>query len=228
MFAVLVNSVVVIFGSLLGIIFRKKITAEMNDIVCCAAGTVTLILGIQMAMQMENVVRITLSMMLGGITGTILDIDGKILRLGDFLGDRFKAKDGTGTFAYGFLNASVLFCVGAMTILGSVDAGVKGDYNLLYTKSILDGFMSIALCAAMGIGVIFSALAILIYQGALVLLAQNIQQFLTETMLNEISAVGGLIVVMISLGLLNVRKIKTANYLPALIYAVAAVLVMGN
>ena len=200
----------------------------MNDIVCCGAGAVTLILGIQMAMQMENVVRITMAMLLGGITGTILDIDGKILRLGDFLGSRFKAKDGTGNFAYAFLNASVLFCVGAMTVLGSVDAGVKGDFNLLYTKSILDGFMSIALCAAMGIGVIFSAITILIYQGALVLVAQSIQQFLTETMLNEISAAGGLIVVMISLGLLNVRKIKTANYLPALIYAVVAVLIMGN
>ena len=228
MIAVLVNCASVIAGSLVGLIFCKKINDNLSDIVCCGAGVVTMVIGFQMAFQYKSVVILALSLIMGGIIGTWLDIDGKILALGKFLETKFGKKEGQSgkqNFAYAFLNASVLFCVGAMAVLGSFNAGINKDYTLIFTKSILDGFMAIVFAAAMGVGTAFSAITVFVYQGLLTLCSTWIAPYVTEEMLTELSAVGGAAIVMIGMNLLKLRTIKTANYLPAIILAVVFVII---
>ena len=228
MIAVLVNCASVIAGSLVGLIFCKKINDSLSDIVCCGAGVVTMVIGFQMAFQYKSIVILALSVIMGGIIGSWLDIDGKILALGKVLEKKFGKKEEQNSkqnFAYAFLNSSVLFCVGAMAVLGSFNAGINKDYTLIFTKSILDGFMAIVFAAAMGVGTAFSALTVLVYQGLLTLCSTWIAPYVTEEMLTELSAVGGAVIVMIGINLLKIRTIKTANYLPAIILAVVFVII---
>ncbi|MGN0728214.1 DUF554 domain-containing protein [Treponema sp.] len=232
MIAVFVNCATVIFGSLIGIFFAKKISKNLSEIIQNAAGVVTCIIGIQSAFQYKSIVVLTLSLITGGLLGAWWDWDGKILSLGkvieNLLNKNSKKNGGKlkepacseWNFAYAFLNSSVLFCVGAMAILGSFKAGLEKDYTIIFTKSILDGFMAITFAAAMGPGTIFSCLSILVYQGALTLLAAAIQSFIDEAMLAEITAVGGALITMIGINLLGLKKIKTANYLPAVLVSV--------
>lgn len=253
MIAVFVNCATVIVGSLIGLIFSRKISNELSNIVSAAAGIVSLVIGLQMAFKYNSIIVLALALILGGILGSWWDIDGKILSLGKWLEKRF-AKGGANSaqaaqssatagadaenqaaqsgeaskaasaapkknFAYAFLNASVLFCVGAMAIIGSFKAGIDKDYTLIFTKSILDGFMAIVFTAAMGPGTIFSALSILVYQGLLTLSSTWIAPYISEAMLTEISATGGALIVMIGINLLQLRTLKTANYLPAIVLA---------
>lgn len=253
MIAVFVNCATVIVGSLIGLIFSRKISNELSNIVSAAAGIVSLVIGLQMAFKYNSIIVLALALILGGILGSWWDIDGKILSLGKWLEKRFAkggaqaaqaaqsgapagadaenqaAQSGEASkaasaapkknFAYAFLNASVLFCVGAMAIIGSFKAGIDKDYTLIFTKSILDGFMAIVFTAAMGPGTIFSALSILVYQGLLTLSSTWIAPYISEAMLTEISATGGALIVMIGINLLQLRTLKTANYLPAIVLA---------
>lgn len=214
MLAVFVNCAAVIVGSIIGLLFSKKFTEELNDMIQTACAVITLVLGFQMTFKFENIVFLSLSLIIGAIIGYATDIDGAILKLGNKLGTLVKSK---GNFAYAFLNSSVLFCVGAMAIVGSFQAGIQHDYKTIFTKSILDGFMSISFAAAMGIGTAFSALVILVYQGGLTLLSTLIAPYVSDTLINEISAVGGAVIIMIGINLLGIKKIKTANFLPSLV-----------
>ena len=242
MLAVFVNCGTVILGSIIGLLFSKKFTDELLDMIQTACGVITVIIGLQMAFKYESIVYLALSLIIGGVIGYAIDIDGAILRLGGWLqkittpkkkaaveGDLLASdisldEEKKHNFAYAFLNASVLFCVGAMTIIGSFKAGVEHDYTIIFTKSILDGFMAMSFAAAMGVGTAFSVILILIYQGGLTLLSGVLQPFVTETLLNELSACGGAIIIMIGLNLLALKKIKTANFLPALVIEVVFVL----
>jgi len=236
MLGTIVNCITVILGTFIGIVFSRKISDEVSDMICSAAGVVTLVIGFQMAFKSVNIIYMALALISGGILGAWWDIDGKILDIGRFLERRFGKKsagpeagaDGlpvaTSRFAYAFLNASVLFCVGAMAIVGSFKAGTEGDYTILYTKSVLDGFMGIVFGAAMGIGTAFSALSILVYQGLLTLGSGFIKPYVSERMILELTGIGGAFIVMIGINLLNLRKLKTANYLPALLVTVVLVL----
>lgn len=237
MLAVFVNCFAVIVGSLIGLLFAKKISDNMSEIIQTAAGVITVVLGLQMAFKFQNVIYLALSLFLGGIIGTALDLDDKILGIGNSIGkllpNKSKAKTddssndpaaGTRNFGYAFLNASCLFCVGAMAILGSFEAGISKNYTIIFTKSILDGFMAITFAASMGIGTMFSFVAIFVYQGLLTLLSTFLQPFVTEQMLAEITGVGGAMIVMIGINLLGLKKIKTANYLPGIIFVVIFVL----
>ncbi len=243
MLAVFVNCGTVILGSIIGLLFAKKFTDELLEMIQTACGVITIIIGLQMAFKYESIVYLALSLIIGAIIGYAIDIDGAILRLGGWLqkvttpkpkavaeGSAAATVDTTleeqkkHNFAYAFLNASVLFCVGAMTIIGSFKAGVEHDYTIIFTKSILDGFMAISFAAAMGVGTVFSVILILIYQGGLTLLSGVLQPFVTDSMLNEISACGGAIIIMIGLNLLGLKKIKTANFLPGLLIEVVFVI----
>jgi uncharacterized membrane protein YqgA involved in biofilm formation len=148
------------------------------------------------------------------------------MKFGRRLKNRFDRSAEGSSFALGFLNASVLFCSGAMAIVGSFKAGTEGDYSIIFTKSILDGFMSVIFAGALGKGVIFSALSVLLYQGALTILSVWIKPFVTEIMLSELTAIGGALVIMIGLGLLDLKKIKTADFIPALLVMVLLVLAL--
>ena len=247
MVAVFVNCFAIILGSFLGIMFSRKMNSELNITICDAAGVVTFVIGLQMALNYNNIIYVILSLIIGGILGNLADIDGKILQFGKFLekhlyhkkialqNSQIQLSETSSTelktkklsqknFAYAFLNASVLFCVGAMAIIGSFKAGIQKDYTIIFTKSVLDGFMSIGFAASMGVGTAFSCIAILLYQGALTLLSAFISPFVTDALITELSAVGGCMIMMIGLNLLEIKKIKTANYLPSMILVVIFVL----
>ena len=239
MLAVFVNCVAVVLGSLLGLLVAGRMSRKMEDVIQTGAGFITLILGMQMAFKYQNVCFLTLAIILGGIIGTIIDLDAKILSLGKLLarlvpqknsescpekGDGETVLSSNRNFAYAFLNASVLFCVGAMAILGSFKAGIEKDYSIIFTKSILDGFMAISFTAAMGIGTAFSAIAIFLYQGALTLLSVAVQPYVSDVMLAELTGSGGVLICMIGINLIGLKKIKTANYLPAVVFTVLFVL----
>ena len=247
MIAVFVNCFAVILGSFLGIMFSRKMNSELNVTISDAAGIVTFVIGLQMAFNYNNIIYVILSLIIGGILGNLANIDGKILQFGKFLekhlyhkkialqNSQIQLSEISSTelktkklsqknFAYAFLNASVLFCVGAMAIIGSFKAGIQKDYTIIFTKSVLDGFMSIGFAASMGVGTAFSCIAILLYQGALTLLSAFISPFVTDALITELSATGGCMIMMIGLNLLEIKKIKTANYLPAMILVVIFVL----
>ena len=244
MLAVFVNCGAVILGSIIGLLFSKKFTDELSDMIQTACGIITLVIGLQMAFKYNSIVYMALSLIIGAIIGYALDIDGAILRFGGWLqkittpkkknpieGDALASdivldEQKKHNFAYAFLNASVLFCVGAMSIVGSFKAGVEHDYTIIFTKSILDGFMAISFAAAMGIGTMFSIIFILIYQGGLTLLSGVLQPYVSELLINELSAVGGAIIIMIGINLLGLKKIKTANYLPALVIEILFVVLV--
>lgn len=224
MLAVFVNCGTVILGSIIGLLFAKKFTEELSDMIQTACGVITLVLGMQMAFKYDNIVYLALSLILGAIVGYALDIDGAILRLGKKLEKLTKKDSGVSSpnsnFAYAFLNSSVLFCVGAMSIVGSFEAGVNHNYTTIFTKSILDGFMAISFTAAMGIGTVFSIISIFVYQGALTLLSSFLQPYVSDLLIQELSACGGAIIIMIGINLLGLKKIKTANFLPALVFEI--------
>lgn len=224
MIATIINAASVVIGSLIGLLLNRRIGDRLKEVVYAGIGVISLVIGFSMALEMQRVLYLALSVVIGGILGTWWGVERGILRLGEVLRDRFQKKGSQGEFAYGFLSASVLFCVGAMTIVGSFQAGVEGDYELLLTKSVMDGTMAILLTAAMGVGVAFSAIMILVYQGGLTLLAVWLRPFVSDLMLSEVTAVGGALIVMIGINLLGLKKIKTADFVPALLVVVAFVL----
>lgn len=257
MLAVFVNCFTVIVGGLIGVLFSSRIKESLSVTVQNAAGVITLVLGFEMAFQYESIICLALSLILGGLIGTALDIDGAIYKLGQFFEKLVEKKskkaknpqatstasvDGEETsevadvknqlapkkdFAFGFLNASVLFCVGAMSIIGSFKAGIEKDYTIIFTKSILDGFMAIVFASSMGAGAIFSFITVFIYQGALTLLSTFIAPYVNDLLLNELSACGGAMIIMIGINLLKLKEIKTANFLPGLVLVVIYTLVAG-
>jgi len=230
MLGTFVNCATVILGTLIGLLFAKKNSTQLQEIILIPAGVVTLVVGFSMAFESQNIIYLMVALVLGGLLGTWLDIDGKILLLGRFLekyfgGSTQSHEKGNSRFAYAFLNASVLFCVGAMAIVGSFKAGTANDYTILLTKSTLDGFMAIVFASSMGIGTAFSALSILVYQGSLTLLSRIIAPWVSEYMIIELNGIGGALIVMIGINLLSLKTIKTANYLPSMLFTVLLVLI---
>lgn len=224
MIAVLVNGLTVILGSSLGLLIHKKLREDIKSIVYTSSGMISLVIGMKMAFESKQVLYVVISLFLGGVVGTLLNIEGWILHFGHFLEKHFTRKNVDNeeekTFALGFLNASVLFCVGAMTILGAFKAGAEHNYDLLLMKSVMDGFMAVLFSAAMGIGVMFSVITILVYEGSLTLLASWLGPLIGTAGLSEISGLGGILVIMIGLNLLDLKAIKTANFLPGLVFVV--------
>ena len=227
MIGVLTNVLTVLIGSSLGLLLKKGIPERVSGAVMCAIGLCTVYIGIDGALQGENTIVLIVSMVLGTICGTLLNIDGGINRLGQFAEKKMKRTDGKTSVAEGFMTASLLFCVGAMTIVGSLNAGLSGDNKVLFTKSILDLISSCMLASSLGIGVLFAALFVLVYQGGLVLLAGLLQSVLTDpAIIAEINCAGSVMIIGLGLNILGITKIKVADQLPAivlvpLVYALA-------
>lgn len=225
MLATLINALAIVLGSILGLLLKKGLNKKYETAVFSAAGVVTLVIGMQMAFKSTHMLAFALALIIGGLVGTLLNVEGGILSLGEVLKRRF-AKADDSSFAYGFLSASVLYCAGAMAIVGSFKAGTEGDYGILLTKSALDGFMSIIFASAMGIGVAFSALSVLVYQGILTIASVWIAPYVSPLMLAEVTGIGGALVIMIGINLLELKKLKTGDFLPALVVTVLFVLLM--
>ncbi len=223
MFATYINCLTVILGSLIGLLFKNRLKSSYKEVVFTSSGLITLVIGISMAMQTGSFLILIFSTILGGFVGYALSIEDGVLSLGTWieskLGKKHDDEQAAKNFALGFLNASLLFCSGAMTVVGSIQAGTTGDYQLLLVKSVMDGCMAIIFSAVYGPGVMASALVILVYQGFFTLAGGFISPILGEAGINELSAVGGVLLMMIGLGLLDIRKSKTGNFLPAMLIA---------
>lgn len=219
MIGVLVNTATVLIGSLIGLLFKKGIPKKLTDAVMLGIGLCTVYIGISGSLKGENTLILIGSIVLGAIIGTAIDLDKRLNALGELIGRRFKKSGGTVSAAEGFVTASLLFCIGSMTIVGSLTAGLTGDNETIFIKSLLDLVSSLILSVSLGIGVIFSAAFVFIFQGALVLLAQYLAPVLTPSAINELTCAGSLIIIALGLNLIGVTKIKVANYLPAIIIA---------
>jgi uncharacterized membrane protein YqgA involved in biofilm formation len=158
---------------------------------------------------------VIISMVIGTALGELLKIEDRIYSVGDKLKEKFGGKDSS-TFTDGFLSASLLFCVGSMTVMGSMEAGINGDYSIIISKSIIDGITAISLAATLGVGVLFSALFILVYQGGITLISMYAGQFMSDVMINEMSAVGGLLIIALAINMMGIKKIRAGNMLPAI------------
>lgn len=219
MIATIINCITVLIGSLIGLFIKNHISKEFKHVVETSAGLVTLLIGVSMGIATQSYVVLLFSIIIGGMIGFSLNIHERLFNLG-FKIEKMTINKGQGdSFAKGFLNASVLFCAGAMTILGAIQAGTSHDYQLLLVKSFLDGSMAIILSATYGIGVMFSIIVIFIVQGFFTLLGSAISPILGDPGITELAAAGGVMIVMISFNLLQIKKIKTANFLPSLILA---------
>ncbi len=219
MLGVLVNTAAVIAGSLMGLLFKKGIPEKVSSAVMMAMALCTLFVGGTGIMGGGNAVVIIVSMVLGTIIGTLLNIDGGINRLGNSLEKKLKKDGKSGNITEGFMSASLLFCVGAMAIIGSLNSGLLGDHKVLFTKSVMDMISACMLASALGLGVIFSAASVLVYQGAIVLLAELLQGLLTnEALITDITCAGSLMIIALGFNLLGVTKIKVADQLPAILF----------
>jgi uncharacterized protein len=219
MLGVIVNVCTVLAGSIVGLLFKKGISEKFTSAIMCAIGLCTLAIGVKGIFNDNNTLAMILSLVLGTAVGTWIDLDGWITNLGERLEKRFAKQDGTVSVTQGFVTASLLFCIGSMTIVGCLNAGLKGDNQMLFTKSLLDLISAAILSVSLGIGVLFSAAFVLVFQGALVLLAGVLQPVLTTPMINAITCVGSLSILALGLNLLKITNIKVANQLPALVLA---------
>ena len=210
----LVNVVAVLAGGGLGLLIGGRLPERVRGIITDGLGLATLLIGMRLAWKTENVLIVIGSLVVGGIIGEWLDLEGRLEALGHWLRSRVGSEEGR--FVPGFLTASLVYCVGPMTIVGSIQEGLNGNAEILYAKSMLDGAASVAFASSLGAGVLFSALTVLVVQGGLTLLGSRLAFLLHERILNEITGTGGLLILGIGLLLLNVRKLRIANLLPAL------------
>ena len=215
MIGTFVNVVAVIVGSLVGLAFHSKVPQRFIDTAFNGIGVFTLVLGIGMALKSNNQLFMVFSIIIGSIIGEFLDLDKRLNNLSEKLKVKLKSNDAN--FTDGLITAFLLFCMGSMTILGAIEEGINANAELLMTKSTMDGFASIALASTLGVGVLFSVVPLLIYQGGLTLLAAQLQDYLSEAMITEISAVGGLLLIALGLNILEIKKIKVTNMLPSLL-----------
>jgi uncharacterized membrane protein YqgA involved in biofilm formation len=211
----IINAIAIIVGGALGLLFRKGFPERISQTTLQVLGLFTLVVGLGMAIQGQELIMVLISLALGAGLGEWLDIEGRLDRLGSWLERRLHVTEGSP--AKGFIYASLLFCVGSMAIVGSITDGLKGDPSILVTKAMMDGIISIPFAASMGFGVLGSAVPILIYQGSLTLLASKVQSFFTPIMVRELTSVGGVIVIGIGVNILGLQKIRVGNFIPALI-----------
>lgn len=223
MFGTLVNSASVLVASIAGILIGERLNERLRGALMNVLGLPVILIGLQMAFKTENVLIPTLSIALGVIIGELLGIEDKLERAGRALEMRLKR----GRFTEGFVTATLLYCVGPMAILGPIQEGLTGDSSILLAKSMLDGVASIVLASALGIGVAFSALSVLLYQGFFFLLAFQLSSLMSEAMINEFTATGGLLIVAIGINLLELRKLRVGNMLPALLIAPLATILFS-
>lgn len=219
MLGVLINSVAVVIGSLIGLLFKNKISERVSKPVMIGLGVCILYIGISGSLVGSNTLITISSIVLGVIVGTILKIDDSINKLAKKIEQKFKKEDNTESLAEGMVTATLLFCIGAMTITGSIQAGLTGDNSILITKAVLDLISAIMLAASLGRGVILSSISLLVSQGLLVLLASVIAPYMSNIVINEITCVGSLLIILIGTNLMGITKIKVADFLPAVIFA---------
>ena len=214
MLGTMVNTLSIVVGSLIGLFFKGSIPDTYSKTIMHGIGLVVILIGLKTALQTDAILIVIISLAMGSLLGEWLRIEDRLDQFGNWIGRRL-AKDSEG-ISKGFVSASLLYCVGAMAIIGSMESGLTGNHQTLYAKSILDGIGSILFASTLGIGVIFSAVSVFVYQGILTLTASSIKPFLRPEVVSQMSAVGGLLIVAIGIGLLEIKKLRIGNMLPGI------------
>ena len=218
MIGTLINCAAIIAGSLVGLLLRRGMKESIAQTVMQGIGLSVILIGISGAITTGNTLLVIVSMAIGGVAGSLIDIDGKMNRLGAWAQRKLtRGDDENNTFAKGFVTASLVYCVGAMAVVGALDSGIRGDHSTLIAKAMLDGVTAIVFSSSLGIGVMLSAVPVLVYQGAIALLGNAIAPLLSDVVVNEMSAVGGLLIMAIGVNMLLDKDIKVANLLPAIL-----------
>jgi uncharacterized membrane protein YqgA involved in biofilm formation len=211
------NVTAIVFGTLLGLALRRRLPRRITSLSTQGLGLVTALIGAQMIISTQNVLIVLVSIVAGGVVGELIRIEDRLDAFGARIEKRFSRR--RGTFAKAFVTSSLLYCIGPIAIIGALQDGLRGDYSILLTKSGLDGVASVAFASTLGIGVLFSALPVLAYQGSITIAASLLEPYLTTSVVNEMTATGGLLILGIALNLLQVAKIKVGNMLPAILVA---------
>ena len=226
-----INIATILIGSFLGILFGSRLPDRLKRTVTAGLGLFTISIGISMFLQSEESLIVLGGLLIGAVLGEWWKIEEGLENLGVWLESRFGSggdDEESSRFIRGFMTASLIFCIGPLAILGSIQDGLVGDYELLVVKSIMDGFASLAFASTLGIGVAFSALAVFVYQGSITLLAAQLNSIVTEPMMTEMTAVGGVILIGLAISsLLEIKKIRVGSFLPALAVAPLIVWVLS-
>lgn len=218
MIGTLINCAAIIAGSLVGLLLRRGMKDSISKTVMQGVGMSVILIGVTGAIETQNTLLVILSMVIGGVLGAWIDIDSRMNRLGAWAQRKLtKGDDENNTFAKGFVTASLVYCVGAMAVVGALDSGIRGDHSTLIAKAALDGITAIIFTSSLGIGVMLSAVPVLIYQGSIALLGTAIAPLLSDAVVTEMSAVGGLLIMGIGINMLLDSEIKVANLLPAIL-----------
>lgn len=211
----IVNTIAIILGSLIGMSLKSGFIKEKSNAIMGALGLSVIIIGLQGVIQYQSPLKLIVALALGVLIGEILDLDNLINRFARRIEKRFSSSE-EGRFAQGFVGASILFGVGAMAIVGSIQSGLESNETILYTKSLLDFISSIVYASTFGLGVLFSGFVILVYQGSITLLSSVIAPYLNDVVIADIGAIGSALVMAIGLNMLNITKLKLANFLPSI------------
>jgi uncharacterized membrane protein YqgA involved in biofilm formation len=213
----LFNTVAILAGGAFGLLVGRYISEKAYKLIFQCLGLFSIHLGISMASKTQDMLVVMFALLIGAIVGVILDIDGLLTKLGEALRRRFERGGKTGNFTKAFVTTSILYCVGSLSVIGAIENGVNGNPSLFLVKGCMDGSATIFFAASMGIGALFSALPIFIYQGSLTFAAQWLSAYITNSMLNNLSGLGGMVVIGVSLNVLEVTDIKTSNLLPGIV-----------
>lgn len=204
-------------GTLVGLAVKKRLPERINTIVIQGLGLVTALIGAKMMITVENMLTVLVSVVVGGILGELLNIEARLDAFGAMVEARVTKE--RGTFARAFVTSSLLYCVGPMAVLGALQDGLRGDFTILLTKSGLDGIASVAFASTLGIGVLFSTIPVMVYQGSITIGASMLEPYLSQSIVNGMTSTGGLLIVGIALNILQVAKIRIGNLLPAVLIA---------
>lgn len=233
MIAVLINGAAIIIGGSLGLLLKKGIPEEMGSLIMKGMALCVIYIGISGAFEGENTMIAILSMLIGAVLGHALRLDDRLNGLADKLGNKMQNKNQEkkeivmkSSFSEGFVTATLLFCVGAMAIVGSLQAGLASDYEMLFMKSAMDGITSVIFAATLGAGVLFASFPVVIYQGTIVAIAGFAAPYLTDYMIGEMTCVGSLLILAIAFNMLGITKIKIMNLMPAVFIPIGLCLFM--
>lgn len=226
MLGTVVNAGAIILGGSIGLVLKKGLPKRFGNQVMNGLALCVLYIGISGTLQAKNVLMLILSMVIGTLIGELLDLDERVTQLGNWLENKFKSKGEYVSISEGFVSASLLFCVGAMAIVGALQDGLKGDTSMLYTKAMLDGISALIFSTSLGAGVILSSVLVLIYQGGITFLASLMAPFLTDMVIAEMTGVGSLLIIGLALNMLRMTNLKLMNFVPAIFIPILLSLIM--
>ncbi len=215
MLGTIVNCITIIVGSAIGLIVNGRMPERISNTIMKGLALCVLYIGISGALKGENSIEMIICIAIGAFIGELIDIDKRLVQLGDYLEGKFKSKSEKVSISEGFITSSLLFCVGAMSLVGSLECGLKGDYTTIFAKSMLDGISAVVFASTLGIGVILSVATVFIYQGSITICARFLNGILNTTVIDSMSAVGSLLIIGLAINILCDKDIKVANLLPA-------------